>query len=172
MDRISSDHDVIMSDEEDSFYNLDPATGYDYAADLDSLMHLHEQMQAAENPYNVPTSVCGILMGIVASFGLAGNIITAYIFSRKTMGRASIGVLLTGLAITDALLLVVAAPLFASSAIYVSRPGFRLMRFIAYMTAYAYPFASALQTASVWMMMVSHSNLSGSRLICTCFVVR
>lgn len=112
-------------------------------------------MQVWANPFSIPTVVCGALMGCVAAAGIIGNIFNVYIFSKRSMGSASIGVLLTGLSAVDALLLLVAAPLFASSAIYVYRPSFRLMTFIAYMTAYAYPCASTLQTASVWLMMVA-----------------
>lgn len=121
----------------------------------DVLLFLHENMQVWANVFSIPTVACGALMGCVAAAGIIGNIFNVYIFSKKSMGNASIGVLLTGLSAVDAVLLLVAAPLFASSAIYVYRPSFRLMTFIAYMTAFAYPCASTLQTASVWLMMVA-----------------
>lgn len=92
---------------------------------------------------------CAYLMLFLCCVGIPGNALTMYIFSRKSMLKSSITVLLIGITVTDQLVLLFVLPGLAFPDIA------KLHNYtepvVDYIKMYSIPFANMWQTASVWI---------------------
>ncbi len=105
--------------------------------------------------YEMSSFYCACIMACLCLIGLLGNLLSVYVFSRKTMRTSSINILLTGLSLTDFVLLLIVVPIFAIPALAeFTETSDGLADFIHFTIAYVYPLALILQTSSVWIFIL------------------
>ncbi|MCP3663319.1 MAG: G-protein coupled receptor, partial [Gammaproteobacteria bacterium] len=122
---------------------------------------------ATDSVYPLGSVVCCALMLVATTIGVFGNILTFYIFSRRTM-RSSINILLAGLALIDIGVLVFGTAIFVPfgtwAYFYDTNPA--LYEFMgAYLTVFFQPLPLIAQTASIWALIL----ITIERFLAVCY---
>ncbi|WKY10940.1 hypothetical protein Q1695_002916 [Nippostrongylus brasiliensis] len=96
------------------------------------------------------SQICGAVMIVLCLFGVVGNSLSLYIYTRPAFRKRSINILLSALSATDLSVCVLSIPVFSSNHLHhllpVSEKAIALLMF------YAYPITVMFQSMSVWLL--------------------
>jgi hypothetical protein len=103
--------------------------------------------------YTQLSLVLAIVLLIACMLGIVSNLISTYIYTRRSM-RAPINVLLAALGLIDVLMLIGAAVVFVIPGANVQLQSPLLVHLINYSTVYVYPFTMMAQSCSIGTLLL------------------
>ncbi|KAL6742120.1 hypothetical protein Aduo_015309 [Ancylostoma duodenale] len=96
------------------------------------------------------SQICAAVMIVLCLFGVVGNSLSLYIYTRPAFRKRSINILLSALSASDLAVCVLSIPVFSSNHLQYVLPVSE--KSIAMMMFYAYPITVMFQSMSVWLL--------------------
>lgn len=104
-----------------------------------------------QSSFRTVAFVCSVIMILCCIVGAFGNVMSLLIFTRPSMRRLSVNVLLTGLSLVDLTLVLLAIPTFAVNGLNDYLLDLKLYEALYSAVLFAlYPISMMAQTCSIW----------------------